>query len=54
MDEILHDPNVRRLSAYRTIQTEADRRRQSRNQAIKDWMGRFMSTVTQAKERFAT
>ncbi len=53
MDEILHNPGVRRLSAYRTIQTEADRRRQARNRAVRDWVGRLMSTVTRTREQFA-
>ncbi len=54
MDEILHEPEVRRPSAYRTVQTKADVRRGTRNRSLRDGLGRLMATVGVAAERLQT
>lgn len=52
MDEILHEPEVRQLKAYRTVQTEAGRRGEARRQALRSGLGRFLAAAQLAGGRF--
>lgn len=52
MDEILHEPEVRRLNAYRTVQTEAGRRREARRKELRANIGRLLAGAELARERF--